>query len=391
MATSTLTPAPIRPGLFTPEHEALRASARAFVARELAPHAETWEAADGFPDSVFKTIGDAGFLGLTYPESLGGQGGDYLSGLVFKEEMARCGTGGLSMAVAVQTDMATPPILKFGTPEQHEEYLRPAIAGTKIACLGITEPEAGSDVANIQTRARRDGSDWILNGRKIFITNGVRAHYCTLVARTSDEPGHNSFSLFVVRTDSPGWSVARKLDKLGMRSSDTAEIAIDDVRIPADALLGEENAGFPQIMWELQGERLVGAAGQIAGSAHLLEKCIEYAKERTTFGRPIGRNQAISHLIAELATEVEAAQAMIYEAAWRYATGTYPVQEITTAKLYGSLVANRVTNAAMQIFGGAAYTTDLSIERAWRDTRLIRIGAGADEVMREIIAKTMGL
>lgn len=391
MASSILTPAPIRPGLFSEEHEALRRTARAFVERELAPHAEEWEAANGFPDSVFGTLGQAGFLGLTYPEALGGQGGDYLSGLVFKEEMARCGTGGLSMAVAVQTDMATPPILKFGTSQQQETYLRPAIAGTSIACLGITEPEAGSDVANIQTRARREGSDWVITGRKIFITNGVRAHFCTLVARTSDEPGHNSFSLFIVPTDRPGWTVARKLDKLGMRSSDTAEIAIDEVRVPADALLGEENAGFPQIMWELQGERLVGAAGQVAGSAFLLEKCIEYAKERKAFGRAIGRNQAIGHLIAELATEVEASRALIYDAAWRFATGTYPVREITTAKLYGSLVSNRVTNAAMQIFGGAAYTTELSIERAWRDTRLIRIGAGADEVMREIIAKTMGL
>ncbi|MFP5224457.1 MAG: acyl-CoA dehydrogenase family protein [Actinomycetota bacterium] len=391
MAFSTLTPAPIRPGLFTQDHEALRSSARAFIEKELLPHADGWEAADGFPDSVFTQLGEAGFLGLTYPERLGGQGGDYLSGLVFKEEMTRCGSGGLSMAVAVQTDMATPPILKFGTPEQQEEYLRPAIAGTSVACLGITEPEAGSDVANIQTRARRDGSDWVINGRKIFITNGVRAHYCTLVARTSDEPGHNSFSLFIVPTDLPGWSVARKLDKLGMRSSDTAEIAIDDVRVPADALLGEENAGFPQIMWELQGERLVGAAGQVAGAAFLLEKCIAYAKERKTFGKPIGSYQAIGHMIADLATKVEASRALIYDAAWRFATGTYPVREITTAKLYGSIISNEVTNAAMQIFGGAAYTTDLPIERAWRDTRLIRIGAGADEVMREIIAKTMGL
>jgi len=385
------TPAAVRPSIFTPEHEELRASIRAYVERELRPFASEWEAAGWFPDEVFTKLGAAGFLGLTYPIELGGQGGDYLSGLVLKEEMAACGSGGVSMAVAVQTDMATPPILKFGTKEQQDTYLRPAIQGTKIACIGITEPGAGSDVANIQTTAKRDGSDWILNGRKVFITNGVRAHFCTLVARTSKQAGYQGFSLFIVPTDAPGWSVSRKLDKLGMRSSDTAEIALDDVRVPADALLGEEGNGFPQIMWELQGERLVAIAGSITGARLLHERCVAYAKERTTFGRPIGRNQAISHRLVELSEKIEAAQQLIYDAAWSFATGGYPVAEISMAKLYGGIVVNEMTNLAMQIFAGAAYTTALDIERAWRDTRLIRIGGGTDEIMREVIAKTMGL
>lgn len=400
-------PAPGRPAaavsssMFTAEHEALRASARAFIERELAPHADQWEADGHFPDWVFEKLGAAGFLGLHYPVEVGGQGGDYLSGLVFKEEMARVGSGGVGMAIAVQTDMATPPIMKFGTPEQKERYLKPAIQGTKIACLAITEPDAGSDVANIRTTAVRDGESWVINGRKIFITNGVRADFCTLVARTKPiDPeerrgppsgrDYHGFSLFLVPTDTPGWSVARRLDKLGMHSSDTAEIALDDVRLPFDALLGVEGDGFPQIMWELQGERLVGAAGSIAGSALLLERCVEYAKERMAFGKPIGKFQAVSHRIAEMATEIEAARQMCYDAAWKFGNGQYPVKEISMAKLYGGLVAHRVANSAMQIFGGAGYTMDLPIQRAWRDTRLIRIGGGTDEVMREIISKLSG-
>jgi len=381
----------IRSSIFTPEHEALRATVRAFVERELAPFAEEWEQAGDFPDWVFTKLGDAGFLGLSYPEEVGGQGGDYISTLVLKEEMARCGSGGVGMAVAVQTDMATPPILKYGTREQIDGYLRPAIKGTKIACLGITEPGAGSDVANIQTLAVRDGSDWVINGRKIFITNGVRAHFCTLVARTNKPAGHHGFSLFLVPTDTPGWTVTKRLDKLGMHSSDTAEIAIEDVRLPADALLGIDGEGFMQIMWELQGERLVGVAGSIAGSQRLLDACIAYAKERHAFGKPIGKNQAISHRLATMATEIEAARQMIYDAAWKFGNGEYPVKEISMAKLYGGIVASRVANEAMQIFGGAAYTMDLPIQRAWRDSRLIRIGGGTDEVMREVISKLMGL
>jgi alkylation response protein AidB-like acyl-CoA dehydrogenase len=385
------TAAPIRTSIFTPEHEALRVSVRAWVERELAPYAEQWEEEGNFPDWVFKKLGDQGYLGLAYPVEVGGQGGDYISTLVLKEEMSRCGSGGVGMAVAVQTDMATPPIHKYGTKEQIEEYLRPALTGDKIACLGITEPNAGSDVANIQTTAVRDGSDWIINGRKIFITNGVRAHFCTLVARTNKPAGHHGFSLFIVPTDTPGWHVTKRLDKLGMHSSDTAEIAIEDVRVPADALLGVQDEGFMQIMWELQGERLVGTAGTIAGAQLLFEKCVEYAKNREAFGKPIGKNQAVSHRLATMATEIEAARQLIYDAAWKFGNGQYPVKEITIAKLFGGIVSSKITNDAMQIFGGAAYTMDLPVQRAWRDARLIRIGGGTDEIMREVISKMMGL
>jgi alkylation response protein AidB-like acyl-CoA dehydrogenase len=386
-----MTTTPVRSSFFTEEHEALRLDIRRFVESELAPHAEEWEEAGDFPDWVFTRMGEVGYLGLAYPVEYGGQDGDYISTLVLKEEMTRCGSGGVGMAIAVQTDMATPPILKFGTPEQKQRYLVPAIKGTKIACLGISEPDAGSDVANIQTWGQRDGGDWVINGRKIFITNGVRADFCTLVVRTDKPSGYHGFSLFLVDTDTPGWHVTKRLDKLGMHSSDTAEIAIEDVRVPGDALLGEEGKGFYQIMWELQGERLVGALGAVAGAQRMLEGCIEYAKNRQAFGRPIGKFQAVSHRIAEMATEVEAARQICYEAGWAYANGEYPVKEISMAKLYSGVVACRVANQAMQIFGGAAYSMDLPIQRGWRDSRLIRIGGGTDEVMREVISKMSGL
>jgi alkylation response protein AidB-like acyl-CoA dehydrogenase len=295
------------------------------------------------------------------------------------------------MAVAVQTDMATPPILKFGTDGQKQEYLVPAIKGRKIACLGITEPNAGSDVANIETTAVRDGSDWVINGRKIFITNGVRAHFCTLVARTDKPSGYHGFSLFLVPTNTPGWQVTRRLDKLGMHSSDTAEIVMEDMRLPSDALLGEEGRGFYQIMWELQGERLVAAAGAVAGSQLLFEGCLAYAKERQAFGQPIGKFQTMAHRLAEMATEIAAAREMVYDAVWKFNKGEYPVKEITMCKLYTGVVVNRIANHAMQIFGGAAYLMDVPVQRAWRDSRLMRIGGGADEVMREIISKMRGL
>jgi len=376
---------------FTAEHEALRQTIRSFVERELAPHAEQWEADGNFPDWVFTRMGEAGLLGLSYPEEYGGSGGDYISTLVLKEEMARCGSGGVGMAIAVQTDMATPPIFKFGTEEQKQEYLVPAIKGTKIACLGITEPNAGSDVANIETTAVRDGADWIVNGRKIFIANGVRAHFCTLVARTDKPSGYHGFSLFIVPSDTPGWRVTRRLDKLGMHSSDTAEILMEDMRLPPDALLGEEGKGFYQIMWELQGERLVAAAGAVAGAQLLFERCLQYAKERHAFGQPIGKFQTMAHRLAEMATEIHAARELVYDAVWKFNKGDYPVKEISMCKLYTGVVVNRITNQAMQIFGGAAYLTDVPIQRAWRDSRLMRIGGGSDEVMREILSKMRGL
>jgi citronellyl-CoA dehydrogenase len=377
--------------LFTPEHEQLRLSVRSFVESELAPFAEEWEREGHFPDWVFKRMGDLELLGLRYPVEYGGQGGDWGHAIVLAEEMARCRSGGVGMGVAVQSEMATPPILKFGTEEQKQRYLVPAIRGEKIFCLGITEPEAGSDVASIKTVAIPDGDGYVINGRKIFITNGARADVCLLVTRTDKAAGYQGFSLFLVDTDLPGFSVSRELDKLGMRSSDTAELAFDDVRVPGDALLGEEGRGFVEIMWELQGERLIGVAGSLAGASLVFEGALEYAKERKAFGKPIGSFQVNRHKFAEMATEIEAAKQLTYDTALAWERGEYPVKEISMTKLYGGLVVNRVMNTCLQIFGGYGYAEGSGIERAWRDTRLLRIGAGTDEVMREVISKAMGI
>ncbi|MGH2554479.1 MAG: acyl-CoA dehydrogenase family protein [Actinomycetota bacterium] len=376
--------------LFTEEHEELRASARSFVESELAPHALEWER-DGFPDWVFKRMGDLRFLGVRYPVEYGGQGGDWGHAIVLAEELARCGSGGVGMGVAVQTEMATPPILKFGTEDQKQRYLVPAVRGEKIFCLGITEPNAGSDVAAIETVARRDGDGFVINGRKMFITNGARAHACLLVTRTDRAAGHEGFSLFIVDTDLTGFSVSQELDKLGMRSSDTAELVLDDVHVPSDALLGEEGRGFVEIMWELQGERLIGVAGSVAGAWLVFERTLAYAKERQAFGQPIGTFQAIRHRFAEMATELEAARQLCYDTALAWERGEYPVKQISMVKLHAGLVVNRVMNSCLQVFGGTGYASETGLERAWRDARVLRIGAGADEIMREVIAKTMGL
>ena len=378
--------------IFTDEHEQLRESIRSFVDKELAPHAEEWEETT-FPDSVIHRMGELGFLGLDKPEEYGGQGGDYYTALVLAEEMARAGSGGLAMGVAVHTDMAMPPILAFGTDEQKEEWLIPAIRGEKILCLGITEPDAGSDVAGIKTRAVYDEAtdEYVINGSKTYITNGHRADVIVLVTKTDAEAGYDGFSLFLVPMDAPGVIREKKLEKLGMHASDTALLAFQDVRVPASALLGEKGKGFYHIMWELQGERLIGAAGCVAGAQQAFDKTLEYAKEREAFGRPIGNFQAIRHKFAAMATKIEAARQLVYMTAWRFNNGEYPVREISMAKLYSAQVACEVTDECLQIHGGAGYMKEYGIERAWRDMRLNRIGAGTDEVMLDVIGRSYGL
>ena len=375
---------------FSPEHDELRASIRQFVESELAPRAAEWEEARDYPDWVFSRMGELGFLGLTYPEEYGGSGGDYLCNIVLAEEMTRCGSGGVAMGVAVQTDMAVPPVYKFGTEEQKQRYLVPAIKGEKIFCLGITEPDAGSDVAGIQTTAKKVDDGWVVSGRKIFITNGRRADVMCLVAKTDREAGHQGITLFLVDTDTEGFEVARTLDKVGMLTSDTAEITFTDMWLPDDAVLGKEGEGFYNISWELQGERLIGAAGAIAGARRAFEAALAYAKQRETFGKPIGKHQAIRHALADMATEIEAAQQLVYHAAWKVNVGEYPVREISMAKLLTGEVAWKAVDKAMQVFGGYGYAMEFPIQRAWRDARLIRIGGGTDEIMREVIGKMEG-
>jgi acyl-CoA dehydrogenase len=372
--------------MFTEEHELFRDAARKFVDKELAPHADEWEEAEGFPDSVFTRMGELGYLGLRFPEKYGGQDCDFLFSVVLAEELGRCGMGSIGMAVAVQSEMATPPIYKFGTEEQKMKYLLPANQGKKIACLGISEPNAGSDVAAIQTTARRDGDHWVINGRKIFITNGVRAHFITLVARTGEKRGYKGFSLFLVDKETPGFTVTRKLDKVGMRSSDTAELLFEDCRVPADALLGEEGQGFYHIMWELQGERIMGAANAVSRAQMAYELALKYSRERVQFGKPLAHFQVTRHRLADMATEIEAAKHLIYYCAWQFQQGEVPVKEISMAKLFSAQMSARVADAALQIHGGYGYMMEYPVQRFWRDIRLSRIGGGTDEIMKEIIA-----
>jgi len=376
--------------IFTDEHEQLRESITNFAIKELAPHAEEWEETT-FPDSVFRRMGELGFLGLDKPEKYGGQGGDYFSAMVLAEAISNANSGGLAMGIAVQTDMAMPPILAFGTEEQKQQWAVPAIKGEKILCLGITEPDAGSDVSGIKTRAVRDGDEFVINGSKTYITNGHRADAIVLVTKTDPDAGYDGFTLFLVPMDSPGVIREKKLVKLGMHASDTALLAFQDVRVPASAMLGEEGKGFYHIMWELQGERMIGAAGSVAGAQKCFDRTLEYAKEREAFGKSIGHFQVIRHKFAEMATKIESARQLVYVTAWRFANGEYPVREISMAKLHSARVACEVADECIQIHGGAGYMREYGVERVWRDMRLNRIGAGTDEIMLEVIGRSYGL
>jgi alkylation response protein AidB-like acyl-CoA dehydrogenase len=295
------------------------------------------------------------------------------------------------MGIAVQTDMAMPPILALGTEEQKQQWAVPAIKGEKILCLGITEPDAGSDVKGIKTRAVRDGDEFVINGSKTYITNGHRADVIVLVTKTDPDAGYDGFTLFLVPMDSAGVIREKKLQKMGMHASDTALLAFQDVHVPATAVLGEVGKGFYHIMWELQGERMIGAAGSVAGAQKCFDRTLEYAKEREAFGKAIGHFQVIRHKFAEMATKIETARQLVYMTAWRFANGEYPVREISMAKLHASRIACEVADECIQIHGGAGYMKEYNVERVWRDMRLNRIGAGTDEIMLEVIGRSYGL
>lgn len=378
--------------VFTDEHRALRETVRRWVADELAPNVDRWEAEGSFPDDVFRRAGELGFLGLHYPERWGGSGGDLAASVVVVEEVARAGTAAIAMALSVQSDMATPALAHFGTDQQRERYLRPAIAGEAIASIAITEPDAGSDVAGIRTTATPDGDDWVIDGTKLYITNGARASWMTVVARTDPSAGHRGISLFLVDTDLPGVSVSRKLDKLGMRSSDTVGVVFDAVRVPGDRLIGgQPGEGFTQLMWQLQYERLVAGAACVGHADWILDLTVAYANQRQAFGRPISGHQVIAHSLADAATELSAARSFLYSTVWRVQQGEYPVADISMAKKYCAQVQNRLVDACLQVHGGAGFMEEYPVSRAYRDARLQRIGGGTDEIMNEVIAKRLGI
>ncbi|MEX2195431.1 MAG: acyl-CoA dehydrogenase family protein [Thermoleophilaceae bacterium] len=376
---------------FTEEHDDLRQSIRRFVARELRPNAMQWEDDEWFPNEVFEKLAAVGYLGLKYPEAYGGQGGDHLHDAVFTEELARCGSGGLAAGIGAHVGIATPPVWKFGTEDQKQRFLAPAIRGEKIAALGITEPGAGSDVAGIRTKAERVDGGWVVNGSKTFITNGVRADFLVCAVKTTQEGGHHGLSFLLLEREMEGYSVSKKLEKMGWRASDTAELAFADVFVPEENLLGEEHKGFYLIMANFQWERLLMALGAVASMEVNLEKTIAYAKERNAFGRPISKHQVIRHKIAEMALKFETGRAMTYHALRLFHSGHDALKEVTIAKLKTQRDAFDVADEAIQVLGGAGYMKEYEVERAARDLRLGPIGGGTDEIMREILGKQLGL
>lgn len=377
---------------FTPEHAMFRQSIRRFVEQELNPHVDEWEEAGAWPGhEVLGKMGALGFLGLTYPEEYGGQGLDFWYTVVFCEELAKTNCAGVPMGITVHTDMCTPALALHGSDELKRRFLEPSLRGASIGCIAVTEPDAGSDVAAIRTHARSDGDDWVIDGRKLYITNGAQADWVCVLARTSDEPGAHGMSLIITPTDTPGFSVSRKLRKLGNHSSDTAELIFDAVRVPRSNTIGPEGMGFILQMRQFQRERLVGAILAYSSMEKVVRQTIEYTQQRRAFGSALIENQAVHFRLAELLTEIEALRALCYEATERYVAGDDITLLASMAKLKGGRLAREVTDSCLQFYGGMGYMEETPIARAFRDARLFSIGGGADEVMLGIIARQVGM
>ena len=377
--------------LFTSEHEEIRRNLQKFIAAEVNPHVDTWEEAGIFPaHELFKKLGTLGFLGLNKPVEYGGQGLDYSYALLMAEELGTIRCGGVPMAIGVQTDMATPALARFGSDEVRRAFLEPSIAGDFVAAIGVSEPGAGSDVASIKTNARSDGDDYVINGGKMWITSGTQADWICLLTNTGDGSIHDK-TLICVPMKSKGVTIARKLDKLGMRASDTAQIYFDDVRVPKRNRIGEEGQGFTYQMIQFQEERLWGAASALKGLEMVIADTIEYTRGRRAFGRSILDNQVVHFRMAELATEVEALRSLVYRAAELLVAGEDVTRLASMAKLKGGRLAREVTDACLQYWGGMGFMNETSVSRFYRDFRLMSIGGGADEVMLTILCKMMGI
>ena len=377
---------------FTDEHQLFRQSVRRFVEGEINPHAEEWEASGMFPaHELFRKMGDLGFLGLTYPEQFGGLNLDFWYTVVFCEELGRADSSGVPMGITVHTDMCTPALARHGSDALREQFLTPSITGEYVGCVAITEPDAGSDVAAIRTRAIADGDEWIITGRKLYITNGAQADWVCLLARTSDEPGYRGMSLIVVPTRSPGFTVSRKLRKLGNHSSDTAELIFEQVRVPRANTIGPEGKGFVLQMQQFQRERLVGSIVSYASCEKIIRDAIAYTRQRHAFGKPLLANQVVQFKFAELLAEVEAQRALCYQCAEAYVRGEDITREASMAKLRAGRLARVVADSCLQYYGGMGYMEETPIARAFRDARLLSIAGGSDETMLGIIAKMEGM
>ena len=384
---------------FKEEHQIFRQQVRTFVENELAPKVDQWEEERLFPNSVFKRAGELGIIGAHYPEEVGGGGGDFWMSVVKSEELARCGSAGVTMGLLVQADMATPVINDLGSREVKDEFLMPAIRGDKVAALGVTEPGAGSDVAGLRTTARSVGDEYVINGSKTFITNGTRADFVTLMVKTDADAGHNGISIIVCPTDVKGFSISKKLEKAGNWSSDTAELFFEDVRVPKRYLLGQEGMGFVYLMQNFQSERLVGCVSGLAGSKLALDRSVQFGRERVAFGKPLIKREYWQQKFVDLYTKYEAGKALTYNACAAYNEDKFvnegmlsmeTTRIVSMAKAYVGDVTAEIMDQCVQFHGGMGYLEDLWVARAWRDARLFRIGGGATEVMRYAVAKIMG-
>ena len=375
---------------FTHEHREIQKTLKRFIDEEINPHVDEWEAAEIFPaHEVFKKMGNLGLLGLGKPEEYGGQGLDYSYSLAMAEALGHIHCGGVPMAIGVQTDMCTPALARFGSDELRREFLAPSIAGDLVGCIGVSEVTGGSDVAALKTTAKKDGGDYVINGSKMWITNGMQADWCCLLANTSEGPVHSNKSLIMVPLDAPGVT-RQKIEKIGMHSSDTAQLFFDDVRVPQRNLIGQEGAGFMFQMLQFQEERLYGAASSLQSLDTLIDQTSEYTRQRHTFGQPLLNNQVVHFRLAELRTEVEALRALTYRAVESYVAGKDVTKLASMAKLKAGRLSREVADACLQYWGGMGFTADNPISQAYRDSRLISIGGGADEIMLGIICKLEG-
>jgi len=377
---------------FTEEHQAFRKTVRAFVEREIDPYVDQWERDERMPThELFGKLGELGFLGLEYDPAYGGGGADHLFSVVLAEELGRADAAGVGMAIAVQTDMATPSLARFGSHELKERYLAPAIRGEHVTAIAVTEPDAGSDVAGLRTRAVRDGDEWVIHGSKLYITNGVQADWLCLLARTSDEGGARGMSQIIVPTDTPGVSVSRTLDKLGNRCSDTAELSFDGARVPAGNTIGREGRGFQQQMAQFQNERMVACYGRVGACERALDRTAAYLRNRHAFGGPLITNQYLSYQLAELYARVDMCRHYNYACAEAYMRGEDTSRFATIAKLAIGRLCEDVARTCLQYHGGLGYIEETWTARFLRDMRITSIGGGADEVMLQVIAKMHGM
>jgi citronellyl-CoA dehydrogenase len=375
---------------FTPEHTQIADTVKKFVMNEINPHVPEWEEAQQFPShEIFKKLGNLGLLGLKYPSEYGGGDLDFSYSMVMAEALGECNCGGIPMAIGVQTDMCTPALARFGSDELRKTYLAPSIAGDMVGCLGVSEAGGGSDVAALKTTARREGDDYVINGSKMWITNGMKADWCCLLANTSEGAPHKNKSLIVVPMDAAGIT-RQKIHKIGMNASDTAQLFFDNVRVPRRNLIGQEGMGFMFQMLQFQEERLWGAAGSLRSLDRLIDQTIEYTRQRKAFGKSILDNQVVHYRLAELRTEVELLRSLTYRAVESYVSGKDVTKLASMAKLKTGRLSREVADACLQYWGGMGFTWDNPISQAYRDSRLVSIGGGADEVMLGIICKLEG-